>query len=97
MLANDTDIDGDALTATLVSNPTYGPVTLNSDGSFTYTPNGTFVGNDSFSYMANDGIQNSYVATATINVTNTAPGGERRFVHDVAWYTAHNNDRKFAE
>ena len=56
-----------------MTNPAYGSVTLNSDGSFTYMPNGTFVGYDSFTYMANDGSLNSNVATATIGVTDQVP------------------------
>jgi VCBS repeat-containing protein len=38
LLGNDTDVDGDRLTATLVNPPTFGTVTINADGSFTYTP-----------------------------------------------------------
>ena len=38
VLANDADPDGDTLTATLVGQPSYGSVTLDADGSFTYTP-----------------------------------------------------------
>jgi hypothetical protein len=38
VLTNDTDVDGDALSAVLVSGPAHGSLTLNADGSFTYTP-----------------------------------------------------------
>src|SRR5258707_300561 len=38
VLANDTDVDGDPLTAILVSSPAHGTLNLNSDGSFNYTP-----------------------------------------------------------
>src|SRR3989441_5250712 len=38
VLANDGDVDGDPLTAIVVSNPTHGSLTLNNDGSFTYIP-----------------------------------------------------------
>ena len=45
VLANDTDPNSaDTLTAVLVSGPTNGRLTLNSDGSFTYTPNANFNG-----------------------------------------------------
>ena len=55
VLGNDTDVEGDPLTAIKVSDPLHGTLTLNADGSFTYTPNGNFNGNDSFTYKANDG------------------------------------------
>src|SRR5262249_11232859 len=46
-------------------------LTLEADGSFTYTPAANFVGTDSFTYKANDGALDSNVATATITVTPT--------------------------
>lgn len=55
VLANDADADDDALTATKVTDPSHGGVTLNSDGSFSYQPDEDFVGTDSFTYKANDG------------------------------------------
>ncbi len=75
ILTNDTDVDRDPVKAILVSGPSFGTVTLNSDGSFTYTPNGDFNGTDSFTYMANDGKLSSSVATVTLNVkpVNDAP------------------------
>ncbi len=75
VLANDSDVDGDAFTAVLVTGPTSGGLTLNADGSFTYTPNANFNGSDSFTYTANDGLLDSNVATVNINVTavNDAP------------------------
>ena len=75
VLDNDTDPDGDTLTAVLVTGPTNGTLTLNADGSFTYTPTDNFIGTDSFTYTANDGALNSNTATVTINVTtvNSAP------------------------
>src|SRR5690606_37627474 len=53
VLGNDSDPDGDALTAVLDSNVSNGTLTLNADGSFDYTPNADFNGSDSFSYHAN--------------------------------------------
>ncbi|MEM8504476.1 MAG: Ig-like domain-containing protein [Cyanobacteria bacterium P01_D01_bin.1] len=68
VLTNDTDADGDALVATFVGNPDNGSVTLEEDGSFTYTPDAGFSGTDSFTYQASDGEDNSEVTTVTINV-----------------------------
>ena len=48
MLGNDSDPDGDALTAALVSGPAHGRLELNSDGSFDYTPAADFNGSDAF-------------------------------------------------
>src|SRR5205823_2620035 len=69
ILANDSDIDGDLLSAVVVSGPTNGSLTLNVNGSFTYTANSNFNGTDSFTYQANDGTSNSNVATVTLTIT----------------------------
>ena len=75
VLSNDTDADGDPLSAVLINAPTHGALTLNADGSFTYTPTHNYYGSDSFSYRANDGTANSALATVslTINSVNDAP------------------------
>ena len=67
VLANDSDPDGNPLTAILVSGPSNGSLTLNADGTFNYTPNSGFTGTDSFTYKANDGALDSNVATVTIS------------------------------
>ena len=68
VLGNDTDADGNALTAILLSSPANGTLTFNADGSFIYTPNANYNGPDSFTYKANDGALDSAVAQVTINV-----------------------------
>src|SRR5437899_777212 len=75
VLANDSDVDGDTLSAVLVSNPTHGTLTLNSDGSLVYMPALNFNGTDSFTYKASDGQAQSGTTTVTITVTpvNDAP------------------------
>ena len=73
VLANDSDPDGDPLGASVVSQPSHGTVQLNSDGSFTYTPNSGYTGPDSFTYKDNDGIADSNVATVFFNAANSAP------------------------
>lgn len=70
VLANDTDPNGDSLTATLVSAATQGSIVLNPDGSFTYANTGTAIGTDSFTYRARDqnGAESDPVTvTLTIN------------------------------
>ncbi len=75
VLGNDTDGNNDVLTSVLDSGPMNGTLTLNADGSFTYTPGTDFEGTDSFTYHANDGSADSSPATVTITVThaNEAP------------------------
>lgn len=68
VLDNDTDADGDALTAVLDAGPSSGDLTLNADGSFTYIPDGDFVGEDTFTYHANDATTDSEIATVSITV-----------------------------
>jgi VCBS repeat-containing protein len=69
VLANDTDSNADALTAVLVSNVTNGTLTLNSNGTFSYTHNGSESTSDSFTYKANDGTIDGNVVTVTISIT----------------------------
>jgi hypothetical protein len=73
VLANDSDPDRDPLTARLANGPGHGGLTLNQDGSFTYSPVSGYVGPDSFTYTANDGLADSQVATIRIDVANTQP------------------------
>src|SRR5207237_4473522 len=69
VLGNDTDADGYPLTAVLVNGPAHGTLTLNANGSFTYTPAAAYTGADSFTYNANDGQALSNVATVSFTVT----------------------------
>jgi hypothetical protein len=69
VLSNDSDGDGDPLTAIKVSEPTHGTVTLNSDGSFIYVNDGNPFTTDAFTYKASDGTAESNVVTVTINIT----------------------------
>ncbi len=68
VLGNDSDVDNANLSAILVSDATHGNLTLNSDGSFSYTPNANFHGSDSFTYRAGDGSAQSNIATVSITV-----------------------------
>lgn len=68
LLQNDTDPEGDTLKASLVKDVNYGSLTLNDDGTFTYTHDGSENFTDSFTYQATDGTDTSNVATVTITV-----------------------------
>jgi len=71
VLANDTDADGDTLTALLVTNVSHGTLVLNGDGSFSYTPTFGYESTDSFTYYARDGRAESLTQTVTITVLST--------------------------
>ncbi|MBF4193775.1 beta strand repeat-containing protein, partial [Mycolicibacterium phlei] len=76
VLTNDIDVDGDTLSATLVMGPNNGTLTLNSNGTFTYTPNANFYGTDTFFYRVNDGTVNGQTAgvvTITVTPVNDPP------------------------
>ena len=72
VLGNDTDGDGDGLTAQLVDGGGNGSLDLNANGSFTYTSGGSFTGARTFTYRVTDGITWSGTATVTINVSAAA-------------------------
>lgn len=69
VLGNDSDADGDALSAVLGTDATSGTLTLNTNGSFSYTPNERFNGSLTFTYRASDGQATSGLATVAITVT----------------------------
>lgn len=60
--------DSEPLTAVLDSSTTQGSLSLGSDGSFTYTPNHDFVGQDSFTYHVTDGLTTSETVRVVIHV-----------------------------
>ncbi|HVX62870.1 MAG TPA: Ig-like domain-containing protein, partial [Pirellulales bacterium] len=66
VLSNDTDPDGNSLTAVLVAAPSHGTLLLHADGSFNYTPNASFHGLDEFTYQASDGHASSNAVTVRI-------------------------------
>ena len=73
VLNNDTAVFGTNLTAVLTIGPTNGSLNLNTNGSFTYTPNTNYFGPDSFVYRANDGTTNLGTALVTITVNPISP------------------------
>ncbi|MCB2043230.1 MAG: tandem-95 repeat protein, partial [Rhodoferax sp.] len=75
VLDNDGDIDGDALTASLVGGPSHGTLEFDADGGFRYTPDADFHGQDSFTYVPNDGALGKNVDTVALRMlpVNDAP------------------------
>jgi hypothetical protein len=75
VLANDSDPNGDSLSASLGRSPSNGTVTFDSDGTFEYTPDSSFTGEDTFRYGVSDPEAAVDSATVTISVVppNTPP------------------------
>ncbi|PLX68890.1 MAG: hypothetical protein C0603_04175, partial [Denitrovibrio sp.] len=72
LLGNDSDVDGDSLSITEVGNAENGTVTLNDDGSITFTPSGDVSGDGSFTYTTSDGNGGFDTATVTVGITPVA-------------------------
>ncbi len=68
VLRNDTDADGDVLTALLVNSTAHGAINFFPDGKFTYVPQADFSGTDSFTYRVSDGALQSPPVTVTLTV-----------------------------
>ena len=74
VLSNDTDANGDTLAVRLGAPPlNAADFSFNADGTFSYTHDGSATTNDSFTYIANDGFDDSNAATVNIEVVNTPP------------------------
>jgi hypothetical protein len=71
LLGNDSDAQNDALSASVLTQPAHGSVTVAADGSFAYTPSAGFAGTDSFTYRAYDGA--TYSAGAAVSIAVAAP------------------------
>ena len=66
-----TDADDDTLTYSKVAGPTHGSATVDTDGAWSYSPDGDYSGPDSFTFRANDGTDNSNTVAMSITVTPT--------------------------
>ena len=73
VLGNDSDVDGDSLTAVKVNSPAHGVVTLGADGGFSYTPADGYVGPDAFTYRASDGQATSPIRVVNLTVSAIPP------------------------
>jgi ELWxxDGT repeat protein/VCBS repeat-containing protein len=70
VLGNDLEVDGDPLVAHLVTDVAHGALSFNPDGSFSYVPAADFNGADSFTYLVDDSVSDSNVATVTLEVVS---------------------------
>ncbi len=70
VLANDV---GTGLSAILDTGPAHGALTLNADGSFSYTPTPGFSGTDTFTYFAEDQFGRDSALPATVTITVNLP------------------------
>lgn len=68
VLGNDSDADGQPLTALVETTPGHGTLTLSANGGFSYTPSDGFAGTDTFTYRPNDGLASGAPTTVTITV-----------------------------
>ena len=75
VLTNDTDPDNDRLTVITSTQGSYGSVTINANGTMTYTPNKNFCGTDEFSYTISDGkgATDNATVNVTVNAVNDTP------------------------
>ncbi|MGR3316434.1 MAG: tandem-95 repeat protein [Roseovarius indicus] len=76
------DLEDDPLSHAVVEGPAHGTVEMAPDGTFTYTPEADFAGEDSFTYQVSDGNGGTDTATVAITVApvNDAPVADNVFV-----------------
>ncbi|HNL13850.1 MAG TPA: tandem-95 repeat protein [Accumulibacter sp.] len=72
LMSNDSDVEGDTLSLRILTQPAHGTLTQNADQTVTYVPFPDWSGEDSFTYVVNDGQIDSNTATARLVVTAVA-------------------------
>jgi len=92
VLNNDSDANNDPLTALLISNVNNGMLTLNPNGSFVYTHDGSTNASDTFTYRANDGSAQSNVATVSLSIDINIPPSAALFCDNTAESATFNGD-----
>src|SRR5438445_3669398 len=73
VLTNDSDPQSKPLTAVLIEGPHHGMLSLNANGSFSYTNDGSAAPNDSFVYKASNGTDDSNAAQVTLDILSGTP------------------------
>ncbi|MCT8338426.1 Ig-like domain-containing protein, partial [Flavobacteriaceae bacterium TK19130] len=87
VLPNDYDPDGDPIAVTGNTDPSNGTVTVNPDGSYTYTPNPGFVGEDTFEYTICDNGNPALCDTTVVTIQVLDDDGNLTHAVDDAYYT----------
>ena len=93
VLANDGNGGSGTLSVTGVTQGAHGAVTINANGTLTYTPQANYFGPDSFGYTLSNGTG---TASGTVNVTVTAVNDAPVALDDGGFSTARNTARTFA-
>lgn len=70
VLANDSDVEGQAFTVELDAGTSHGALDLHADGSFTYVPDAEFTGRDEFAYRVSDG-EDSAIGRVIVDVASS--------------------------
>ncbi|PHS01326.1 MAG: hypothetical protein COA80_02365, partial [Leeuwenhoekiella sp.] len=86
VLSNDFDPDGDPITVTSNTDPEHGTVVMNPDGTYTYTPDPGYSGQDSFEYTVCDNGDPQACATGTVTIEVIADTGNTTVANDDAYY-----------
>ncbi|RQP24754.1 tandem-95 repeat protein [Albitalea terrae] len=102
VLGNDSDVDGDTLTVTSAAlvNPAQGSISVNPDGTLSFTPVTNFSGTVAATYTVSDGHGGTTTATVTISVGNNTPPTGADSTHSIAEdtsYTVQVGDLGFAD
>jgi uncharacterized repeat protein (TIGR01451 family)/gliding motility-associated-like protein len=91
VIVNDYDLDGDPITVTANTNPSNGTVIVNPDGTYTYTPNPGYVGEDTFEYTICDNGTPALCDTATVIIYIIDNNNNITVANDDSYYTEMNS------
>ena len=69
VIANDSDPEGNTLSATVADDVDHGQLSFNANGSFTYVPDPDFFGTDSFTYALSNSVGGTAIGTVELEVT----------------------------
>jgi hypothetical protein len=73
VVANDSDVDGDALAVVAVTAPLHGSAAILGNGAVTYSPAAGWAGTDTFTYTVSDGAASAVATVSVTVVDNVAP------------------------